>query len=104
MEFAVQTPRLSANGAEGLTGSKNGQGKSSVRQAAEEFEAVFLAQMMAPLFEGLDGSGLFGGGSSEQVYRSIMVQEYGKAMSRSGGVGIADAVQKEILKLQQVDS
>jgi len=31
----------------------------------------------------------------------MMVQEYGKAIARSGGVGIADAVQREILRLQE---
>lgn len=71
------------------------------RRAAEEFEAVFLSQMLAPIFEQLGTDPLFGGGPGEQVYRSMMVQEYGKAISRSGGIGIADAVHREILRLQE---
>ena len=31
----------------------------------------------------------------------MMVQEYGKAIARSGGIGIADSVQREILKMQE---
>ena len=73
-----------------------------VRRAAEEFEAVFLSQMLAPMFEGLETDELFGGGPGEDIYRSILVEEYGKAIARSGGVGIADAVQREILRLQEV--
>ena len=46
-------------------------------------------------------SGLFGGGQGEKIYRSMMVQEYGKAVAKAGGVGIADAVQREILKMQE---
>ncbi|HBM88208.1 MAG TPA: flagellar biosynthesis protein FlgJ, partial [Rhodobiaceae bacterium] len=32
---------------------------------------------------------------------SLLNQEYAGAMSRSGGVGIADSVFKEILKIQE---
>ena len=76
--------------------------KAAVREAAEQFESVFLAQMMAPMFDGLGEDELFGGGPSTQIYRSMMVQEYGKAIARTGGVGIADAVEREILKLQEL--
>ncbi len=72
------------------------------REVAEDFEALFLAQMLAPMFAGLRTEGPFGGGSAEKTYRSLLVEEYGKAVARAGGVGIADAVQREILKLQEV--
>ena len=73
-----------------------------IREAAVQFEAVFLAQMLAPMFETLGTDGMFGGGSGERVYRSLLVEEYGKAIARSGGVGIADQVEQEMLKLQEV--
>lgn len=73
----------------------------SAKFAAQEFEAVFLTQMMTPVFESLPTDGLMGGGSGEQMYRSLMVQEYGKAMAKAGGVGVADAVLREIIKLQE---
>ncbi len=72
-----------------------------VRRVAEEFEAVFISQMLAPMFEGLETDPLFGGGPGEDMYRSMLVEEYGKAIARSGGIGISDAVQREILRLQE---
>ena len=78
--------------------------RGHIRQAAEEFEAVFLSQMLTPMFESLETDGLFGGGSGERMYRSLMVEEYGKALSRSGGVGIADAVARQIIASQEVPS
>jgi Rod binding domain-containing protein len=57
--------------------------------------------MLAPVFESVDTEGLFGGGQSEKIFRSMMVDEYGKAIAQAGGVGIADAVQREILKMQE---
>lgn len=71
-------------------------------RAAEEFEAVFIAQMLESMFEGLDPDSLFGGGQSEDVYRSLLSQEYGKSIAQAGGIGMADAVRREILKLQEV--
>jgi Rod binding domain-containing protein len=73
-----------------------------VDKAAEDFEAMFLTQMMQPMFEGIPTDGMFGGGSSEEVYRSFLLDEYGRLMARAGGIGIADHVRKELLKLQEV--
>ncbi len=73
-----------------------------VRRAAEEFEAVFIAQMMAPMFQGLETDELFGGGPAEDIYRSVLVEEYGKSIARAGGIGLSDAIQREILRLQEV--
>jgi hypothetical protein len=45
---------------------------------------------------------MFGGGSGEDVYKSLLTQEYGKIVARTGGLGIADAVQREIIHMQEV--
>jgi Rod binding domain-containing protein len=73
----------------------------AVRRVAEEFEAVFIGQMMAPMFEGLETDELFGGGPGEDIYRSVLVEEYGKSIARAGGIGLSDAIQREILRLQE---
>ncbi len=73
-----------------------------VRRVAEEFEAVFIGQMLAPMFEGLETDELFGGGPGEDIYRSVLVEEYGKSIARAGGIGLSDIIQREILRLQEV--
>ncbi len=70
-------------------------------QVAEDFEAFFLGQFLQPLFADLSTEEPFGGGLAEDMWRTLQVDEYGKAMARAGGVGIADAVLKEILILQE---
>ncbi len=72
-----------------------------VRRVAEEFEAVFISQMLAPMFQGLKTDELFGGGPGEDIYRSVLVEEYGKSIARAGGIGLSDAIQREILRLQE---
>jgi Rod binding domain-containing protein len=75
--------------------------KTASRRAAEDFEAFFLSQTMESMFAGVDADKLFGGGQAEGVYRSMLLQEYGKAAARGGGVGIADAVYREMMRLQE---
>ncbi len=72
------------------------------RRVAEEFEAIFLSQMLQPMFASLSTEAPFGGGLAEEMWRSLQVDEYGKAMARAGGIGVADAVMQEILKTQEV--
>ena len=55
------------------------------------------------MFAGISTDGRFGGGSAEGVYRDLLNQEYARVLSRSGGIGVADVVYREILKLQEVE-
>ena len=91
---------LQANTAAATKGAA-GAGAETAKRVGQEFEALFLSEMLGPVFESTDTDGLFGGGEGEKIFRSMMVQEYGKAIAQSGGVGIADAVQREILRMQE---
>ncbi|MFZ5789687.1 MAG: rod-binding protein [Pseudomonadota bacterium] len=75
---------------------------TKARKAAEDFEAFFLAQTFEQMFEGVEPDAMFGGGEGERVFRSLMFQEYGRQVAKSGGIGIADMVQREILRMQEV--
>jgi Rod binding domain-containing protein len=85
-------------GAPGAAGSLDPAGAHKV---AQDFEAFYLAQAMDSMFAGINSDKLFGGGEGENVYRSLLSQEYAKVAAKSGGLGIADAVQREILRLQE---
>lgn len=69
--------------------------------AGKKFETMYLSQMLQPMFEGIKSDKLFGGGDGENMFQSLAVDEYAKAISASGGVGIAQAVQREILQIQE---
>ena len=78
------------------------ESKKQARTIADDFEAVFLGQMLKPMFEGIKPEAPFGGGNSEAMWRSMQIEEYGKAITKAGGIGIADSVYQEIIKLQEV--
>ncbi|MBL26837.1 MAG: chemotaxis protein chel [Rhodospirillaceae bacterium] len=76
--------------------------RRQIREIAETFEAQFVGQMLGHMYAGIETDGPFGGGFGEEMFRSMMIDEYGKIMTRRGGIGIADAVERELLKMQEV--
>ncbi len=75
---------------------------AKTRKAAQDFEAMALGEMLKPMFATVDTSkGLFGGGAGEATWKPLMVDEMAKSIAKSGGFGIADAVLKEMLRLQE---
>jgi len=79
-----------------------GASNEQLRKVSQDFEAVFVAQMLQPMFANLGKENPYGGGSSEAMWRSMQVEEYGKAIVKSGGIGVADSVYREMLKMQEV--
>ncbi|PHZ83334.1 rod-binding protein [Paremcibacter congregatus] len=73
------------------------------RDTADSFEAVFLSQILKSMSTGLKADGAFSGGHGEDVFRDVLNEEIGKQISKNGGIGLSDAVYREILKTQEVD-
>lgn len=98
MEQKLQAARDSLNG------SKIHGGGFDVRAAkktAQDFEAFFLSQALQPMFENIEPAEPFGGGPANDVWKSMQVDEYGKAIARRGGIGIADMVLKQMIEMQE---
>lgn len=78
-----------------------GTGPGALEATAQDFEAVFLAQMLNSLTRDLDPGGPLGGGRGDP-FRSMLTDEIAKLIRRAGGVGVGDAVLQEMLKMQEV--
>ena len=72
-----------------------------MRETAEAFEASFLSQMLKPMFEGLSTEAPFGGGEAEGTWRGFLVDAMAKQAVRGGGIGLADQVVAQMLKMQE---
>lgn len=73
-----------------------------IDEAAQDFEASFLTEMLRPMFEEVNQpDDLFGGGKGEEVFSNMMVDEYGKQMAARGGIGLASFVRDEMIRLQE---
>ncbi len=71
------------------------------QKAGKEFEGVFVSQMLGQMFSGISTDGPFGGGQGEAMFRSLMLDEYGKQISAQGGIGLASHITTQLLKYQE---
>jgi Rod binding domain-containing protein len=92
---------LSPSAAPKVAALPPGLSGDDAHKVAQDFETFFLSQTFESMFADVGTDSLFGGGNGEQIYRSMLLQEYSKVAAKNGGIGIADAVQREILRLQE---
>ena len=78
-----------------------GSGNARAKNAARDFEAVFLNQMFQHMFTGIDGEGPFGGGVGVSIWRSFLTEQYAKTFSKAGGIGLADHVYRSLIAHQE---
>jgi peptidoglycan hydrolase FlgJ len=71
------------------------------RAQAEELEGVFLNTLMSEMFSSIDARGEFGGGFAEETWRSMQSEQFASAMAEAGGIGLADSLVADLIKLQE---
>jgi len=75
-------------------------GGPSAQKTAHEFEAVFIGQMTQMMMETVESDGTFSGGHGEEMFRGVLAEKLGTAITQRGGIGIAPLVMDQIIKLQ----
>jgi Rod binding domain-containing protein len=78
-----------------------GQSDDATMKAAKDFESVFISQFVGSMFEGIQTDSMFGGGQGEQMFRSLMLDQYSKQMANQGGFGIAKEVARSLNEHKQ---
>jgi flagellar protein FlgJ len=103
--FVAGLQKQTAAQAAAVQGAKGQNGKGAdmkkVHEAAEKFEAFFISQMLDHMTAGIETDPMFGGGHGEDMWKSMLNQEYGKEISKSGRLGITEQVMQGMLKMQE---
>ena len=76
--------------------------EARARETAVQFETMFVTQMLEQMTSGMKADPNFGGGPAEGIHRSMLNEEYAKQISKRGGIGVADAIYREMLRMQEV--
>ena len=71
-------------------------------KASKEYESVFISQFLGSMFSSIPTDSVMGGGQGEEMFRSLMIDQYAKSIENQGGFGIAAQMKAELLKHQQV--
>lgn len=72
-----------------------GAADARLREAAMEFEAVYLAEMLSNMGVGREPE-TFGGGFGAEAFRSFLNEAYAERFVRDGGTGIAEMVYRQL--------
>jgi Rod binding domain-containing protein len=74
---------------------------ATLRRVAQEFEAQAVSAMFQPVFAALPTGGPFGGGQAEAQWRPMLVDAIAGELARGRGLGIGEAVYRELLRAQE---
>ncbi len=74
------------------------------RKAVEDFEAFFISQTFEQMYSTVPVNETFGGGNAEKIFRSMLIDEYGKMTAKSGGIGLTNQIMAQLLQQQESDT
>lgn len=76
--------------------------RKDLKESSKEFEAVFMAQMLKPMFEEINFNPMSGDRNSSQsdTYKGMLVDQMGKSLADHSGIGLAEPVYKTLLEAQ----
>jgi len=69
--------------------------KAASTDAAMKFEAFILQSFLETVLP-KEGHGAFGEGTGSGIWRSMMAEQLGKTIAKSGGVGIAKMIDRDL--------
>lgn len=74
--------------------------EKKLRQAAQDFEAIFVNQMLDAMDKTVDReNSMMGGGNSEQYFRGMLNEEIAKSMTNrlgGSGFGLAESIYRQM--------
>lgn len=63
--------------------------RTRLKQATEDFESIFVKQMLDSMRKTVKKGDLFGGGFAETIYEDMLYERYADRIAESGTLGIA---------------
>jgi Rod binding domain-containing protein len=66
---------------------------------ARDFEAIFLSHLLRQMREATAQRGIFQAGGGLRTYQGIADDEFGRALARAGGIGLAATLGRELRRL-----
>jgi peptidoglycan hydrolase FlgJ len=80
-------------------------GYERLHKQAVELEGVFLNTLMKEMFSSIETSeDSFGGGFAEETWRGMQAEQFATALAEKGGVGLADQLMSDLLRLQEANN
>jgi len=72
--------------------------KVKLRNAARDFEAIFIRQILSSMHSTLDSGGMFGEGMAGSIYSDMMNTAIADKAAERGDMGLADILYRRMVK------
>lgn len=79
-----------------LLSAKNARDNQRLKEACEDLESVFVYQMLQAMRSTIGNDPLLGNSLARNVYESMLDEEIARSVSRSGRIGLADVIYKQL--------
>jgi Rod binding domain-containing protein len=82
---------------------KNSKGNTagSLKKTCEDFESLFIAQILKEMRDTIPKSGLVDGGQAEEIYTSLLDSHLSQEIAANGSMGLAQKLYEQLSKLQE---
>lgn len=77
-------------------------GSPTLREATQQFESLFISQLMKSMRDTVPQSQLLSAGTGQQLFREMLDQEIAGRVSQSGGIGIGEMLFQQLSPAQTV--
>jgi Rod binding domain-containing protein len=95
-EELASNPLSKVNG--GGKGAIPGNKNAELKKTTQDFEALFIGMMLKSMRSTVGKDSLTGGGHGEEVYRSMLDQEYAQEAAKSGSLGLSRGLEEQLAR------
>ena len=72
--------------------------EGKLKNACEDFESIFISQMLKEMRNSIPKSGLLDGGNEQDAYLSLFDEAFSKSMAQGGGIGLGNILYQNVMK------
>ncbi|WP_370673463.1 rod-binding protein [Pleomorphomonas sp. PLEO] len=102
METSSLSSAASAFASKAYSGMDKDAVSKKAHAVAEDFESVYVADAFKSMFKDVSVDPLNGkSDSSNETWRDMLLDQYAKDFVKKGGLGIADGIASELIKIQE---
>ena len=72
--------------------------EGKLKKACEDFESIFISQMLKEMRKSIPKSGLLDGGNEQDAYLSLFDEAFSKSIAQGGGIGLGKILYQNVMK------
>ena len=96
MPLPLSALMLQANQLKAIPKTKGVSEDTKLREAANEFEAIFIQQMLKSMRKTSLDSNLLPKSEGEKIFRSMLDEQYAKLSAKSGSLGLGHMIYQQL--------